>query len=86
MTYRIDQNHALVLQSEELGQEGHISGKLTQQAVNFAILDLDYEALGAIITLSGDDKITILESSQSIEKQDIGCGNDADSSRLTRSK
>lgn len=59
-----------------MGQEGHISGKFTEQAVNFAILDLDYEALGAIITLSGDDKITILEEkeiSESIEKEDLGC-------------
>ena len=51
-----------------MGQEGHISGKLTQQAVNFAILDLDYEALGAIITLSGDDKITISEAIKTVSQ------------------
>jgi len=58
-TYRVDEDHSLVLESQELGQEAHISLELLQKAVNFALFDLNDETFRSLDALSGDNEITI---------------------------
>ena len=57
-TYWVDKNHAFVLETQVLGQEGHLTLELLEKSINLALFNLDYERLGAFDTLSRYDQIT----------------------------
>lgn len=60
-TYRVDENHAFVLQAQELSQVAHVAIKLLQKAVNFVLFNLDNETLWALDALRGDDEVAIAQ-------------------------
>lgn len=57
-TYWVYKNHAFVLEAQVLGQEGHLALELLEKSINLALLNLDYERLGTIDTLSRYHQIT----------------------------
>ena len=58
-TYWVDQNHAFVLEAQELGQEAKVALELIKQALHFGILDLDHERLWTVDSLGGDYQVTM---------------------------
>ena len=59
--FRVDEDHTFVLESQELGQKAKLSIELLQEAINFALLDLNDETFRPLDALSRDDKISTLD-------------------------
>ena len=57
-TYGVDEDHAFVLQFQELGHEGHVVFEFIEQTGNFCGLNLDYERFGALDALSRNHQVT----------------------------
>ena len=57
-TYGVNKDHTFILQSQELGQVGHITVELLEKSIYLALLDLYNEAFRAFHPLRRDHKIT----------------------------
>ena len=59
VTYRVDQDHSLVLESQELSHVAHISFEFLEQTAHLVLLDLNDEGLWTVIFLGRDNQITM---------------------------
>ncbi len=67
--YRIDEDHAFVLETQELGQVLEITIKLLKQSIHLGLLDLNYEVFGTFFVLGRDHQVTRENTKSALELQ-----------------